>query len=513
MGHLWKAIFAIAFIFGKGDANECNPYRVDDVVIACICNSTYCDGPSDGDLEVPKEGSSSFWYVTNKEGLRMHKSEVNFSSCESSPHDATLVIDRTKKYQTILGFGGGFTDSVGININKLSPATQEQLMRAYYDPKRGSGYTLGRIPCGGTDFSTRSYTYDDVVNDTSLAHFALAKEDYKYKIPYARKALELNKETLFFSAAWTPPAWMKTSNKTSGYGFLKEEHSQTYANYLVKFMDEYKKHGIDMWAISTGNEPLNAFAFNLPLITNGWTPQMMADWIANYLGPTLSSSAHNKTVVLALDDNRYVLPWFVEPTLANETSAKYVAGTAVHWYQDFVAPAYLLDRTHDEFPDKIIIMTEASILGPIWNTSNVKDESWNRGQKYILSIIEYMNHWAVGWVDWNLALDASGGPTWQGDYLDSAIIVNPDADEFYKQPAYYAIHHVSRFVDRGSVRISITDDSSEVDATAFLTPSEEVVAVMYNRDSVPKHVMLNDLQKGTLCLELSPLSMNTFKYK
>ncbi|XP_017795820.1 PREDICTED: glucosylceramidase-like isoform X2 [Habropoda laboriosa] len=511
MGHMWKTIFAIAFFFGKGIANECEPYRVDDVVIACVCNSTYCDGPSDDEPKVPKEGSS-FWYVTNKNGLRMHKSEVNFGSCDGSPADATITVDSSKQYQTILGFGGGFTDSFGIDLSKLSPAAQEQLIRAYYDPKKGSGYTLGRIPCASTDFSTRFYTYDDVVNDTSLKHFALAEDDYKYKMPYARKALELNKETLFFSAAWTPPAWMKTNNKISGKGYLKKEHYQTYANYLVKFMDEYKKHGIDMWAISTGNEPLNAFAFNLPLISMGWTPKMMADWIANYLGPTLSSSAHNKTMVLAFDDNRHVLPWFVEPTLENRASSKYVVGTAVHWYQDFLAPAYLLDRTHNEFPDKIIIMTEASI-NPVWNTSKVKDESWSRGEKYILSIIEYMNHWAVGWVDWNLALDVSGGPTWQKDYLDSAIVINADEDVFYKQPMYYAIHHISRFVGRGSARISVTGDTSAVESTAFLTPSGEVVVVLYNKDTVPKHVILNDLQNGPLCFELSPLSMNTLKYK
>lgn len=90
--------------------------------------------------------------------------------------------------------------------------------RTYYDPKSGSRYTLGRIPIGGTDYSTRPYTYDDVDNDTKLEHFALAKEDHTYKIPYAKKALELNTEVKFFSAAWSAPAWMKTNDKINGYG-------------------------------------------------------------------------------------------------------------------------------------------------------------------------------------------------------------------------------------------------------------------------------------------------------
>ena len=95
--------------------------------------------------------------------------------------------------------------------------------RTYYDPKSGSRYTLGRIPIGGTDFSTRPYTYDDVDNDTNLEHFALVEEDYKYKIPYAKKALELNPDVKFFSASWSAPTWMKTNHEINGYGKLYDK--------------------------------------------------------------------------------------------------------------------------------------------------------------------------------------------------------------------------------------------------------------------------------------------------
>lgn len=91
-----------------------------------------------------------------------------------------------------------------------------------------------------------------------------------------------------------------------------------------------------------------------------------------------------------------------------------------------------------------------------------------------------MNHWAVGWVDWNLALDETGGPNWIQNYVDSPIIVNADNDEFYKQPMYYALKHFSRFVDRGSIRISITE-TNDVKATAFVTPLNQVVVVLYNK--------------------------------
>lgn len=144
-------------------------------------------------------------------------------------------------------------------------------------------------------------------------------------------------------------------------GFLKNEYNQLWANYLLKFLDEYKNNGIDIWAISTGNEPMNAYTPNFPLTTMGWTPDSMANWVAKFMGPTLASSIHNETLIFALDDNRNVMPSFVVPIFSEANASKYTAGTAIHFYKDSIAPPIVLDWTHNLFPDKVLLMTEASI--------------------------------------------------------------------------------------------------------------------------------------------------------
>lgn len=111
-----------------GIANDCVPYYVGNEVIACVCNATYCDGLPEDRPEVPEPGSC-YWYVSNKQGVRMKMSEVKFDNRQNVSSDATLILDRTKKYQTILGFGGTFTDANGLKIAKLSPAVQKQLIR------------------------------------------------------------------------------------------------------------------------------------------------------------------------------------------------------------------------------------------------------------------------------------------------------------------------------------------------------------------------------------------------
>ena len=61
----------------------------------------------------------------------------------------------------------------------------------------------------------------------------------------------------------------------------------------------------------------------------------------------------------------------------------------------------------------------------------------------------------LGWTDWNLALDMQGGPNWAGNFVDAPIIVNEVEGEFYKQPMYYALGHISRYeyVEYGVVEI------------------------------------------------------------
>ena len=86
----------------------------------------------------------------------------------------------------------------------------------------------------------------------------------------------------------------------------------------------------------------------------------------------------------------------------------------------------------------------------------------------------------TGWVDWNMALDERGGPTYVNNYLDSPIIVNASIGEFYKQPMYYAIGHFSKFISRGSVRIEMSSLGS-LQGVAFKRPDNGTVIVFLNK--------------------------------
>lgn len=69
-------------------------------------------------------------------------------------------------------------------------------------------------------------------------------------------------------------------------------------------------------------------------------------------------------------------------------AAQYIAGIGVHWYWDHVAPTILLDKTHDAFPDKFILSTEACFTKQLWEKTVVHLGSWDRGEQYAESVIE-----------------------------------------------------------------------------------------------------------------------------
>ena len=103
----------------------------------------------------------------------------------------------------------------------------------------------------------------------------------------------------------------------------------------------------------------------------------------------------------------------------------------------------------------------------------------------LLFISQNLNHWMVGWIDWNLALDLLGGPNWAEFYVDSPIVVNATAGEYYKNPSYYAMGHFAKFIPRNSLRIGIEVEDGTgtllLDGTSVLTPEGHIVVVLLNR--------------------------------
>ncbi|VDN06504.1 unnamed protein product [Thelazia callipaeda] len=492
-------------------SRECQRRSYDKIEnIVCVCNATFCDDLPQLTKLKPLQ---AVVYITSESGKRFEKTFFSFKPLKNGSEIIRLKINDQIKYQTILGFGGAFTDSAGININSLKQSTQINLLQSYFGEK-GIQYTIGRVPMASCDFSTRVYSYDDIPNDFTLSNFSLAEEDMKFKIPYIKRAISLTNSTLkLFATPWSAPGWMKSSGKMVGGGTLRGSpdgpYHTTWANYYVKFLEAYQNHNITFWGLTVQNEPVTGVDLSYKWQTMYFSPKTERDFVRNHLGPALKSSEVGRNIsLMIMDDQRTQLPVWADVVFKDAKAAEYVSGIAVHWYADFVS-VKRLSETHNRHPNKFILATEACTGSKPFEHSPILGD-WSRGDQYAHDIIQDLLNWVVGWTDWNLCLDVEGGPNFAKNYVDAPIIVNATADEFYKQPMFYVMGHFSKFVRPGSVRIELYYFEKPVlyEGVAFITPSEQRVVVLLNRSKKLMKFTVEDGNKA-LYIQMQPRSIIT----
>lgn len=95
--------------------------------------------------------------------------------------------------------------------------------------------------------------------------------DFILQIPFIKEAISLRKgkQMKLFASAWIIPHWMLYE---PGYTIVKPTHYQVYADYYKRFFDDYSKHGVNFWGLTTGNEPSNAFGVEHSIQSVGWVP-------------------------------------------------------------------------------------------------------------------------------------------------------------------------------------------------------------------------------------------------
>jgi glucosylceramidase len=150
-----------------------------------------------------------------------------------------------------------------------------------------------------------------------------------------------------------------------------------------------------------------------------------------------------------------------------------VWGTAFHWYvgDNFDNVQWV----HDAFPDKKLLFTEGCQEG------GPHLGEWQVGERYAHAMINDLNRWTVGWIDWNLLLDETGGPNHVGNFCSAPIIADTRTGELHYQSSYYYIGHFARFVQPGARRILCATSHDGLEAAAFCNPNGQMVVVLLNR--------------------------------
>ena len=106
---------------------------------------------------------------------------------ESTGMCVVNVFDEVE-YQSVLGFGGAFTESAAYLYSLLNEEQKKTFMESYFTRKKGIGYNFGRTHINSCDFSLDIYTYIED-GDIELKTFNIDR-DRKYIIPFIKDAIQ-----------------------------------------------------------------------------------------------------------------------------------------------------------------------------------------------------------------------------------------------------------------------------------------------------------------------------------
>lgn len=413
-------------------------------------------------------------WVTAGDGTEKlnHRAGTSFSP-GSGNNAIQILVDEDTRYQQMEGFGAAVTDSAAWVISHtLSDEQRDVLMNKLFSPSAGIGMSYVRLPMGASDFVTSThYTYDDMPpgeSDPDLTFFSIA-HDRPYILPILRQAEAINPQLRFMASPWSAPAWMKSPETLCG-GSLQPEYYPAYADYFVRFVQEYQAEGVPIDAVTVQNEPHHTDS-GYPTMWMEWDEQ--ASFVRDHLAPALFGAGITNTAILVWDHN-WDTPDYPLNILSDAEAKAHIAGSAWHCYAGTPDAQSLMHEAH---PDKDIYFTECT--GGEWDTDFASVLVWNFRNLFIGAV----RQWAKTVLLWNLALDENHGPHVGGcSNCRGVITIHQDGTVEYNVE-YYTMGHLSKVVAPGAYRIASNTYDGLIETVAFRNPDGSKVLVVLNSSS------------------------------
>ncbi|WP_136480738.1 glycoside hydrolase family 30 protein [Cognatitamlana onchidii] len=408
--------------------------------------------------------------------------------------EVAIFVNTKKTFQKFLGIGGAITDASAEVFAKLSPDKQEELLQAYYS-NNGINYNIIRTSIHSCDFSSKSHTYINE-GDSELKTFSIEK-DKEFRIPMIKRATSLIKDNLvFYASPWSPPAFMKTNKNMLQGGKLLPQYYQSWANYYVKFIKAYEKEGIPVWGVTIQNEPMAKQRWESCI----YTAEEERDFLKNNLGPAFEKSGLGDKNIVVWDHNRDLISHRANTIFEDPEAAKYAWGIGFHWYETWTGgdPKYdNLKNIKASFPTKNLLFTE----GCQEKFSAEHYFRWSNAERYGNSMINDFNSGTVGWTDWNILLDETGGPNHVQNLCFAPIHADTRTNELIYTPSYYYIGHFSKFIKPNATRVSTTTSRSTLESTSFINENKQMVTVVMNKTNTPiTYKLLVDASEASLTI-------------
>lgn len=455
--------------------------------------------------------------------------QVNPELTSAEGDRADVMIDASKTYQVIDGFGTCFNELGWTSLSRLDETARESIMKEMFSPGVGANFTICRMPIAANDFAVDWYSYNETEGDFDMKNFSI-EHDRATIIPFIKNAQSYAPDIKIWASPWCPPSWMKHNkhyaststetmkqmiaameanggaSNTSTYMFkqvdnglpvdrqgkegtdmfiVEEPYLESYALYFSKFIDAYRNEGIDIFAVAPQNEFNSAQIFP----SCCWTASSLAKFVGRYLGPAMEKKGVD--VIFGTMERPNEL--LVDTILNDPESKKYVKGVGFQWAGKDALPGIA-----KRYPNLKMYQTEQE-CGDGKNDWKGAEYSWNLMK-------HYLNNGTSVYTYWNTSLMQGGISRW-GWAQNSLVVVEEDGKSFKYTPEFYIMKHASHYVKPGAKRIDASGAYDDV--LAFLNPDNSIVVIVGNQADDDRTVNIG-IGSSIYSPQLKAHSINTF---
>ncbi len=407
-------------------------------------------------------------FITDKDRTLAH-SRRPFAPCAYAPEQHLIKVYPSVRYQHIVGFGAALTEAAGAVMSSMPAKTRDEFMSLCFGSE-GNAYSLARLSIQSCDFSLTPRSYLQSFTDKSLTSFSI-EDDWGYILPFALQAQQLNPRLSFMAAPWSPPAWAKTNLNMKYGGRLRRAHYATWASMMARFVSEYRALGLKVDRISVQNEPEAIQTWESCL----YNAEQEQTFVRDYLKKALTRLNLDDVKVFIWDHNKQNMFDRTRAVLNDQDAAACIDGVAFHWYSGDHFEA--VRATRDLIGNRELIFSEGCDFftggDPWWEIPHA--------EHYAREIIGDLENGANGIIDWNIVLNAHGGPNHVGNWCDAPIMYDEKNNAMNVRKPFYYIGHFSRFIQPGAQRLLTTRFTTDLECTSFANPNGSFATVVLNR--------------------------------
>ena len=398
------------------------------------------------------------------------ESDVRLRRSAGVPEMRLVKLYPNITFQRFTGMGAALTEAAGYVFANMSTSGQSDFIERCFGPS-GNRYSLARLSIQSCDFSLGQRSYMRK-RDDDLKGFSI-DDDWGYVIPLAIAARKANPDLQFLASPWSPPAWAKTNRMMKFGGHLRRDSYDIWARMIAQALRDYRDAGIDIDRITVQNEPQALQTWESCL----FSAKQEREFLHGSLKPALRKAGLGHVKTFIWDHNKEGMLDRAAEVMRDSVYADDVDGVAFHWYSGDHFEALRVVRDFIG-PDKELIFSE----GCDSFSAGDPERELPHAEHYAHEVIGDLEAGANGIVDWNILLDAQGGPNHVGNFCDAPIMHDCASGKTSVRLPFHYLGHFSRFIQPGAVRMLSTRYTTDLETTAFANPDGTHALVVLNRN-------------------------------